>query len=69
MSDLKLTPWGERGFARAMTLRAGGIPSGDYPTQDKHTAEDEADYIQGFNLGMKVDTDTGMAYMQERELK
>ena len=50
--DLKLSEWGEKGYARAMAICTNAKPSGEYPTQDKYTASDEADFIQGFNLGM-----------------
>lgn len=71
MPDLQLSYWGERGFARAMALCTGAEPSGEYPTQDKHTPADESDFITGFNLGKKMFDNFGfevaVAYMNEKD--
>lgn len=50
----ELTEWGEKGWARAMALCTNGKPPSEYPTQDKHSLQDEADFIDGFNLCMRV---------------
>ena len=48
----QLSEWGEKGYARAIAICTNAAPSSEYPTQDVHSLTDEADFIQGFNLGM-----------------
>lgn len=73
MPDLKLTPWGEKGFARAMAICTNAEPSGEYPTQDKYSPTDEAEFIEGFNLGQQLFETHGYevaaAYMKEEDEK
>lgn len=52
MSDHQLSKWEQAGYARAMALCTKAKPSNNYPTLDKHSLDDEAAFIRGFNLGL-----------------
>jgi hypothetical protein len=73
LDQLELSEWGERGFAKAIAVCTNAHHNGSYPTQDSHSPQDEADYIQGFNLGMGLFKSNGLevakAYADEAQEK
>jgi hypothetical protein len=62
--------WYIIGYSQAMRQCTGAEGSITYPTQDKYSPSDEADYIRGFNEGMRDYQQGGyqpiIAYAQER---
>lgn len=69
---IEFSEWGKKGYARAMAICTDAKASGEYPTQDKYSAQNEADFIQGFNLGMAIFKSEGFntveAYGEEHEI-
>lgn len=62
--------WYDIGYKKAMQLETGALTSmEDYPTRDKHSAEEENDFINGFLDGKKESSTKGYqtcpAYMEE----
>lgn len=67
----EMNEWEGKGYARAIAICTKAESHTEYPTQDKHSLQDETDYIRGFNIGMKdfkegVGVNTCAAYAEEK---
>ena len=72
----KPTPpdWKEIGYCRALAALIGSPTTiGRYPTQDIYSAQDERDFIEGYNQAVKDYRKSGinpfMAYAKEKQIE
>ena len=64
--------WHSQGYTRGLACITGAPISTMYPTLDKYTQQDEAEYIRGYNQAYQDATTKGItsleAYADEKEI-